>query len=654
RPVMVPAQAEPGSGPPREEVSPSRRRDLLGTGILLAASTATTGATSRAAQISRAIAASTPDPLSVAQLHQGIQRLTRIYSTTPHADLLGPVEQAWDDAEARLETRVTGTDRRDLELLAGQYAFYRGRLAFDMGDDDGALTFFVLAAQHAQAAGNPLLAGSVAAMRSAVAFFAREFETAADIAAQAQPQAHPYIVPLLACAQARAYAITSREDEALTALRTMNDHVWTGNRLPGPSPIDEESSEAFNAVVLGYLGKGDEAEPHARASLAMLSGTGRYVSTAGTTPWSHMASGIRVSAVGAGGRAGRGVLGIWATAVPCSGDQAAGGRRTSTPAMRVATAGGTGGASASVSAIQRATASASSPSDSASWASRVLAAEWSVGPLASGAAVRSSLSVPAVPVCGGPSPVCAGLSCESAEAGRRRRDGSTTAPHTERAGGIRRINANRAIRFCQARAFRRPLPPMTMIRYDAGNGTESWPTWVRVRCPLICTDAPVRVYPLSRYAVRVSVGAAHRASVRTCINQDISSQKRPGYVSEITEEKGSLWSCWHPLRAACRPCQMSLSGKADRQGYRMPVRRASRPASGERHGKGPRRVSAARIYTLNSTRWVFKSRSAWVGVKGAVTCAGAIFRTRPSLWVVRWAIRWGIRWADRQDAGQFH
>ncbi|EYT90312.1 hypothetical protein ThrDRAFT_04035, partial [Frankia casuarinae] len=28
---MVPAQAEPGSGPPREEVSPSRRRDLLGT-----------------------------------------------------------------------------------------------------------------------------------------------------------------------------------------------------------------------------------------------------------------------------------------------------------------------------------------------------------------------------------------------------------------------------------------------------------------------------------------------------------------------------------------------------------------------------------------------------------------------------------------------
>ncbi|ETA03186.1 hypothetical protein E0F15_22725 [Frankia sp. B2] len=282
RPVMVPAQAEPGSGPPREEVSPSRRRDLLGTGILLAASTATTGATSRAAQISRAIAASTPDPLSVAQLHQGIQRLTQIYATTPRGDLLGPVEQAWDDAEARLETRVSGADRRDLELLAGQYAFYRGRLAFDMGDDDGALTFFVLAAQHAQAAGDPLLTGSVAAMRSAVAFFAREFETAADIAAQAQPQAHPYIVPILASAQARAYALTGREDEALTALRTMRDHVWSGSLQPGPSPIDEEAGKAFTAVILGYLGKGDEAEPHARASLAMLSGTGRYVSTAGT------------------------------------------------------------------------------------------------------------------------------------------------------------------------------------------------------------------------------------------------------------------------------------------------------------------------------------------------------------------------------------
>ncbi|WP_232235298.1 hypothetical protein [Frankia sp. Allo2] len=151
-----------------------------------------------------------------------------------------------------------------------------------MGDDDGALTFFVLAAQHAQAAGDPLLTGSVAAMRSAVAFFAREFETAADIAAQAQPQAHPYIVPILASAQARAYALTGREDEALTALRTMRDHVWSGSLQPGPSPIDEEAGKAFTAVILGYLGKGDEAEPHARASLAMLSGTGRYVSTAGT------------------------------------------------------------------------------------------------------------------------------------------------------------------------------------------------------------------------------------------------------------------------------------------------------------------------------------------------------------------------------------
>jgi hypothetical protein len=119
-------------------------------------------------------------------------------------------------------------------------------------------------------------------MRSAVAFFAREFTTAADIASQAQTGAHPYIVPLLACAQARAFALTGREGEALSALATMRDHVWAEVSLPGPSPIDDESCEAFNAVVLGYLGKGEEAEPPARRSLAMLTDTGRYKSTAGT------------------------------------------------------------------------------------------------------------------------------------------------------------------------------------------------------------------------------------------------------------------------------------------------------------------------------------------------------------------------------------
>ena len=110
-----------GKAPPAEdeEAIPSRRRDLLNIGVVAA----TTGAAAsigvgtladpaaRAAGISRAIAASTPDPLTLAQLQHGIHRLSTLYAVTPHAELVAPVEQAWDQAEALLETRVSEIGR---------------------------------------------------------------------------------------------------------------------------------------------------------------------------------------------------------------------------------------------------------------------------------------------------------------------------------------------------------------------------------------------------------------------------------------------------------------------------------------------------------------------------------------------------------------
>jgi hypothetical protein len=176
---------------------------------------------------------------------------------------------------------VSGTARRDVELVAGQWAFYRGRLAFGTNDDRTALTFLVLAGQHAEAAGDPLLAGAVAAMRSAVAFFAGEFNTAATIARQAQPGAHPYVAPTLASSLARALAQTG-DTGALAALRTMHDTVWTGGARPGTEPGDEEAFEVFSAVTLGYLGRGEEAERHARVSLALLAGSGHIRRATGT------------------------------------------------------------------------------------------------------------------------------------------------------------------------------------------------------------------------------------------------------------------------------------------------------------------------------------------------------------------------------------
>ncbi|WP_045875775.1 hypothetical protein [Pseudofrankia sp. DC12] len=267
---------------PSEEVGSSRRRDLLGAGVLLTATGSLIDPVTRAAGISRAIAASTPDPLTLAQLQHGIHQLTTRYALTPHAELVGPIERAWDNAEALLETRVTGTSRTDLELVAGQYAYYRGQLAFDMGDEQTALTFLVLAAQHANAAGDSLLSGSVAVMRSSCAFFSGDFGRSAALAQQGQAGAHPYVAPLLAGCLARALAQLGHADGAMAALGTLHDTVWDGASLPGPNVASQEFYEAFSAITLSYLGRGDEAEQHARTSLQLVADSGRHVQAAGS------------------------------------------------------------------------------------------------------------------------------------------------------------------------------------------------------------------------------------------------------------------------------------------------------------------------------------------------------------------------------------
>ncbi|MBL7502295.1 hypothetical protein I6A84_19445 [Frankia sp. CNm7] len=283
---MVPARItrDDGHATPGlpEEMSPSLRRDLLSASVLLTATGVTLTPADRAARISRAIATAGSDPLTLAQLQHGIHRLTTLYAVTPHGDLIDSIERAWEDAEILLGAARPGTARRDLELVAGQYAYYRGQLAFDMSDDPTALTFFVLAAQHADAAGDTLLSGSIAVMRSAIFFFAGDFPRAAVFARQAQRGAHPYIVPKLASALARALAQVGDTDGALAALRTMSDNIWTGPPQPGPEPGGEEGYEAFSAVTLGYLGRGDDAERHAHNALALLTGTGRHVQLAGT------------------------------------------------------------------------------------------------------------------------------------------------------------------------------------------------------------------------------------------------------------------------------------------------------------------------------------------------------------------------------------
>jgi hypothetical protein len=62
----------------------------------------------------------------------------------------------------------------------------------------------------------------------------------------------------------------------------MHDTVWTGEPRPGTEPGDEEAFEGFSAATLGYLGRGEEAERHARASLALVEGSGHFRRATGT------------------------------------------------------------------------------------------------------------------------------------------------------------------------------------------------------------------------------------------------------------------------------------------------------------------------------------------------------------------------------------
>ncbi|WP_322768972.1 helix-turn-helix transcriptional regulator, partial [Frankia sp. Cr1] len=237
--VQAPPSAE------GEEGSVDRRQLFQVSGFAVAAATAS--------DLSRAIAQADPDPRTVIELASDLDRIASTYPTTPYAELLPQVTAGWLSTERLLDTRLSLRVRERLTLLAGQYSYYLGQLAFATGDDSSALPFLNLARQHGGEVGDQLLLSSVAVMESCVAHFNGDYITAADIAGAARPDAHPYVRPKLAACEARAAALAGRPDAARAALDDMQDHVWTGDRLPGPELIDEEGAHAYTAIVYANL-----------------------------------------------------------------------------------------------------------------------------------------------------------------------------------------------------------------------------------------------------------------------------------------------------------------------------------------------------------------------------------------------------------------
>jgi len=236
-----------------------------------------------------------PDPGDIDDAEAAVRGVAAAYLVTPHAEKMELLVPQWTATETVLDRRVSPAVRARLTQVAGWYGFYLGLTAFDLGDDRTARKMLRLAKRHAREvadllpAQSPrrsdvlLLEGSIAAIRSSIAYFNGAYGEAADIAAQAREEAHPYTRPILAGCEARAAAI-ARPDSTEAALADMQEHVWDGPILPGPNPGNTAFAHGFLAVSLNNTGQGVRSENYARTGLALEKayGEGHFVQIAGT------------------------------------------------------------------------------------------------------------------------------------------------------------------------------------------------------------------------------------------------------------------------------------------------------------------------------------------------------------------------------------
>jgi transcriptional regulator with XRE-family HTH domain len=252
-------------GRPRKKgVSPTNRRDLLccvGTPVAVEA-------LDRAEQASRAITAACPDPWTLAELAEDSTTIAAGYWSTPLEDLLPEVLGRWRRLADMLDRGPIGTVGVQVVNLAGQYAFYVARIGRHTGDRRLAAGFGTLAEQYAAASDDPLLVGSVACMRSRMAFDGARFAEAAAIAGRAAGQAHPYTRARLFAYQAHALAAGGHPDQARDALADMRAHVVDLPRMPGAGLFSERDQLGFSAMALVEIGDHQEAEAFAREELA--------------------------------------------------------------------------------------------------------------------------------------------------------------------------------------------------------------------------------------------------------------------------------------------------------------------------------------------------------------------------------------------------
>jgi hypothetical protein len=209
------------------------------------------------------------DALAIADLESDVDDVAASYDRTPPADTLPVVTAGWSRTRSLLDReRLAASDERRLTLLAAQFAYFLGRITFAEGRYRESRRFAELSERFAAKSDDPVLPGSLAALRSSIAFYTGRYVEAAVYAADARTAPHPYLAARLAAYEARGWSAAQRSDLATEALAAMRARlVLDASPLPGSSPFTPASADMFTAVCMVRLRQGREAEPYARAAV---------------------------------------------------------------------------------------------------------------------------------------------------------------------------------------------------------------------------------------------------------------------------------------------------------------------------------------------------------------------------------------------------
>jgi hypothetical protein len=206
-----------------------------------------------------------PDALTLTELGDEVDGHAAVFTTTPHAILAPRVYRTWQSAERLLDAGAKTRAQAKLTQIAGYSAYMLSRLAFNLGDQAASRRFITQAGDHSDQIDDPVLAASMAAMSSTLAFYGHQYAEAVESARRAPD--HPYTRARLAAYEARALAALGDSGGTREALDRMRRAVIDVPARPGSSPFGPATAESFTAGVLARLGAGDEVEPIARAAV---------------------------------------------------------------------------------------------------------------------------------------------------------------------------------------------------------------------------------------------------------------------------------------------------------------------------------------------------------------------------------------------------